>query len=289
MLSLRGSVVDSYASASATSGGTDSESSNSSYIPYLDYISATSFCRISWEGASTMSSSNTTLHYGGSLRASSSTPGLSPRPKAGRGRPSSNGSFQAQKRFEMIARMENAGLPEAAIAPMLGISVPRLRYLKKLPEYLIVRMRITHGIILDNDAKVAEIKEQRKELLVQMLPPALQVLANTLLTQANSYPEKKLQVTVAQDILDRSDIYTKVSRTEVKPVSFFDFEKADEESSRVLAAIKNAPALQSSVDTDTARSFSCGSESLTEEDQQLALSSLEAEAGERSERGTGDI
>src|SRR5215472_7392769 len=125
-------------------------------------------------------STTQTLHYGGSIRAaSSSSPGLSPAPARGPGRPSQNSSFQAQKRFELIARLENAALPESAIAPMLGISVSRLRYLKKMPEYLIVRMRITHGIILDQDAKMEEIREQRKELLVQLLPPALQTLANT--------------------------------------------------------------------------------------------------------------
>jgi len=230
-------------------------------------------------------SSNQTLHYGGSLRqsAASSTPGLSPAPIARkRGRPSRNTSFQAQKRFELMARLENAGLPESAISAMLFISVPRLRYLKKLPEYLVVRMRITHGIILDQDAQVELIREQRKELLVQLLPPALQALANTLLSQPQNYADRKLQIDVAKDVLDRSDIFAKVSRSEIKPVSFFDFEKTDSDSKEVLRALRNAiPEDEDNVRRvlDVHASFTCGSDALSETEQQLALSSLENHPG----------
>ena len=228
-----------------------------------------------------MGSSQTTLHYGGSLRQNPvSTPGISPAPiQRKRGAPNRNSSFQAQRRFELMARMENAGLPEAAIAPMLRISVPRLRYLKKMPEYLIVRMRITHGIILDQDSKLAEIKEQRKELLVQLLPPALQTLANTLLSQPQNYAERKLQVDVAKDVLDRSDIFAKVSRTEVKPVSFFDFEKTDKESQDIINVLKSAApaALDTSAASTIALSneFSSQSKGLNEFEQQEALKELE--------------
>lgn len=233
-----------------------------------------------------------TLHYGGSARpAGSVTPGLSPAPARGPGRPSQNTSFAAQKRFEMIARMENAAIPEGAIAPMLGISVPRLRYLKKTPEYLIVRMRITHGIILDHEAKVAEIREQRKEMLVQLLPAALQTVADTLLTQANTYAERKLKLEVAKDVLDRSDYFAKVSRTELKPVSFFDFEKSDQESAnvmRTLKAVAQAPSLSDASISDIRSSnmeFSVGSKGLSSEEQQAALEALatDSDAGEEPE------
>jgi len=177
--------------------------------------------------------------------------------------------------------MENAFLPESAIAGMLSISVPRLRYLKKMPEYLIVRMRLTHGIILDEDAKIQDIKEQRKELLIQMLPPALQVLANIIQKQPSSFAETKLQAEVARDVLDRSDIYAKVSRTELKPVSFFDFEKADTDSQSVLSALQGAAAL-AAPDAKTieavinvSKEFSEGSRSLTEEEAEEAMKSLE--------------
>jgi len=184
--------------------------------------------------------------------------------------------------------MENVGLSEAAIAPMLNLSVSRLRYLKKLPEYLVVRMRITHGIILDQDAKITEIKEQRKELLVQLLPPALQALGNTLLSQPQNYADRKLQIDVAKDVLDRSDIFAKVSRTEIKPVSFFDFEKTDRDSEEVLKALKGAAlaaqegrtlAVQVATQDieatlNTHREFTSGAP-LSENEQQDALASLE--------------
>jgi hypothetical protein len=140
-------------------------------------------------------------------------------------------------------------------------------------------MRITHGIILDQDSKLAEIKEQRKELLVQLLPPALQTLANTLLSQPQNYAERKLQVDVAKDVLDRSDIFAKVSRTEVKPVSFFDFEKTDKESQDIINVLKSAApaALDTSAASTIALSneFSSQSKGLNEFEQQEALKELE--------------
>lgn len=229
------------------------------------------------------------LHFGGSLN-----------PKSGRlgPKPSQGTAFKKQKRFETIVRLENAGIGEAAAAAMLCISVPRLRFIKKNPDYLNARMRITHGIILDHDSSLSQIREQRKEMLTQMLPPALQVLANELLQPAHTLAERKHKVEVARDLLDREGTFAKVSRTEVKPVDHFDFEHADKASSEILAVIKGtAPAacggravsgqktdVASETTTESglaaAEAFSNTSKTLSAIDQQLALSKLEEEATE---------
>lgn len=178
-----------------------------------------------------------TLFYGG-------TPAKTPY-KVGC-KPQSGTSFRKQRRHELIARMENAALPEGQIAVLLGISKDRLRTIKQHPDYLKARMAITLGIIVDTDAKLAEIREQRKDMLRQMLPPALQVIANAVNTPALSYAEKKLQVAVAQDILDREGTFAKISRTEVKPVEHFQWETADAEAHQVIDVLKGTLRVQQS-------------------------------------------
>jgi len=218
------------------------------------------------------SSTTQTLHYGGSLlRSKNGAFRLSSMPGKG-------ASFKKSKRLELIVRMENAGLPERAIASMLTISVPRLRYIKKSPAYLSTRMQITHGIILDADAQLATIREQRKEILSQMLPPALQALGNVLMSQPQGLADRKLQVAVAQDLLDREGTYPKVSRTEVKPVSFFDFETSDREAHSVLQALKEASSGGSSVESaaSDANVVFANSHTLSAIDQEAALAELEA-------------
>jgi len=214
------------------------------------------------------------LHYGGSI---SPTGKLRP----GLGEKSGN-HFKRQQRYELIVRLENAQIGLTQIAAMLCISRFRLDNIRKHPDYLAARMKITHGIILDNTKDLAVIKEQRKEMLTQMLPPALQTLANELQTPAATLAERKHKVEVARDILDREGTFAKVSRTEIKPVDMFDFEEADNTSRSIINAIRGvaAPKHFSENGTDTtieaARAFSSG-ETLSAESQQQALEELEKE------------
>jgi hypothetical protein len=178
-----------------------------------------------------MGSLKSHLHYGGSLGPVTGKIGS---------KPASGIAFRSQKRYESIIRLENAAFPDTAIAAMLCISVPRLQTIKKSPEYLAARIQLTHGIILDNESKVAHIKSQRKEILTQLLPPALQILAEEIQRPATNFAERKHKVALAQDLLDREGLFAKVSKTEIKPVDMFDFEKADAESMAVISALKGA-------------------------------------------------
>ena len=212
------------------------------------------------------------LHYGGSL-ASNGKLSSKPAPK---------NMFKKLKRLENMVRLEVAGFGEAAAAAMLCISVPRLRYIKKSPEYLQARIKITHGIILDNEAELGVIKEQRKEMLSQLLPVAFQALANEISAPATTLPERKHKTAIVQDLLDREGTFAKVSRTEVKPVEMFEFEQADEASRSIINAIRGiAPAksehTKEAVEANNAFS---NSHTLSAVDQQAALDNLERLAAE---------
>lgn len=230
-----------------------------------------------------------TLHYGGTQNPKSAA--LGPKPSAGK-------QFKTQKRFETIVRLENAGFSEAASAAMLCISVPRLRYLKKQSDYLIVRAKLTHGIILDWDNELAKVKEQRKELLTAMLPPALLCLSQEIQRPAITLAERKHQAQVAQDILDREGTFAKISRAEIKPVDHFEFERYDQASKGIIAALTatggGAASLSvSSVNEDgspkapfgahtleavAANEAFSNSHTLSQTDQEKALAQLEQEA-----------
>jgi hypothetical protein len=184
-------------------------------------------------------------------------------------------------------RLENAGFTPQQIAPMLGVSIPRIKSILQTPAYLNARIKITHGIIVDHDASLAEIKSQRREMLTQMLPAAFQVLANELLSSGVTIAERKHKVAVAQDLLDREGSLAKISRAEVKPVDQFDFEKADAASAALLHTIRGIAPAPTQISEDVAAALAANlkfanSHTLSAIDQQSALDKLEAEASKLS-------
>jgi hypothetical protein len=182
--------------------------------------------------------------------------------------------------------MENAAMSEHQIATMLLISIPRLRTIKKSPDYLKARMKITFGLIIDQDSSLAAVKAQRREMLTAMLPAALQIIANAVSRPAVGIAQEKLQISVAQDLLDREGTFAKVSRAEIKPVSSFSFESVDESSDSVIAAIKGTGASRSAPkatdDTTVTEALELAaqfsrSKTLSAVDQQTALDDLDKE------------
>ena len=232
------------------------------------------------------------LHYGGSINRKTRT--LGSKPHQGR-------QFKAHKRLETIVRLENAGFTESATAAMLVISVPRLRTIKKSPGYIAARAAITHGIIIDWDSKLAAIKEHRKEVLTQMLPQALQIVANEMMRPALTLAERKHQTELARDWMDREGTFAKISRAEIKPVDNFDFEQVDKISDSMINTIKgvaapprhvgegsttaaiNAFAVSAGVGAHTLEAIEANvafsnSHTLSQTDQEKALARLEEEA-----------
>jgi len=214
------------------------------------------------------------LHYGGSFTGRKGVLGRSP---------NKGQHFKARRRLETIARLENAGFTKPQIAPMIGISTNRLTHIMNSADYLIVRIAITHGVVIDHEAQLSVIKAQRKEMMTQLLPQGLQAIANILNQNAVTIADKKLQVAVAQDLFDREGTFAKISRTEVKPVDEWDFEKSDKASTtliNVLRGVAAPPTLtgdksQHTLEAVRANAEFSNSHTLTAIDQQAALTALE--------------
>lgn len=221
--------------------------------------------------------SNGHLHYGGSPTAN---------PKINGCKPASGRSFRTQKRLELMVQLENSAVPDHMAAAMLNISLTRLKQIKKSTDYLKARMKLTLGIVVDHGQRLEQIKEQRKEVLTSMLPQALQVIANAITRPALTVQEQKLQVAVAQDLMDREGSLAKVSRSEVKQVDKFDWNFIDEQNRSIFDVIKTtakanmnnsrtAAEIQDAVNLSA--DFS-NSKTIDVKDQQAALDTLEKEA-----------
>lgn len=168
------------------------------------------------------------VHFGGSMSPAGH---LSPKPRKGRG-------FRTQQKLDTIARLENANFPPTQIAAMLGVSVPRIKMIQRSADYINIRVAITHGIIIDHNAKLATIQEQRREILKEQMPLALLTLVNELHRPATTLAERAHKTRLAQDLMDREGTFAKITRTEIKPVDAFDFEQHDRDSRAVLAALR---------------------------------------------------
>ena len=208
------------------------------------------------------------LYYGGSINPSGK---LGPKPLR------SSRTFRSAKRLETIVRLENAAISEAAAAAMLSISVNRLRLIKKTPEYLRARIKITHGIITDNDGELANIRAQRREAICELLPPALRAIADAVITPAHTLAQRKFQLSAAQDILDREGTFPRVSRSEVAAkTSGFDWGAAEAHANVILNVLNVQSPTKSAEDLlGVAASFSGGAV-LSPDEQHKAIQSLES-------------
>lgn len=221
-------------------------------------------------------SSSNHLHYGGGFTR-----------KGGASSLPNGRKFKTQKRLETIVRLENAGFTVGQIAPMIMISQKRVQQIIRSTDYLNARIRITHGIIIDHESTLSQIKEQRKEILTQLLPPALQALANEIQAPAVTLMERKHKHAVITDLLDREGSFAKISRAEIKDVDHFDFEAADAQSRSLINAVRSVASPPTGKTEEIRKAIAQNvafsqSHTLSSIDQQEALKALEeaAESGE---------
>lgn len=216
-----------------------------------------------------MATSSKPLHFGGSM--SGKTGRLGSKPVEGL-------QYRTRRRVETIIKLEAAGFTRIQIAAMLCVSVNRLAYIMKSSDYLIARTAMTYGIILDEDARLKLIMSQRKDVLRQFLPAGLQILANELQRPAITIAERKHQVALVQDLMDREGTLAKVSKSEIKLDDKFDYNIADKTSQSVISAIRaSAPMVgkHHTVEAVAANAEFSNSHTLSAVDQQQALQALE--------------
>ena len=188
-------------------------------------------------------------------------------------------------RFD-LARLNGQNLmSDLEIAKVLGKSVRRLKYMRGTIPYMKKRMEFLTGINTDTAEQVAQASSLHRQQLKMMLPAALRIIYDTAqrpITPTTTLAERKFQVEVAKDILDREGSLPRISRTESHVKMEHDFGDLDGVSRDVLDSIDTpiqaADPSSSKAITDAiavSKDFS-NTATLSAQEMEASLASLEA-------------
>lgn len=138
-------------------------------------------------------------------------------------------------RMERMARFELAGYTDVEIAMCIGVTRQYVSVLRSTPEYISRRMQLATGVISSVTGNMEDDIQASTDQLKQMVPGALLALRNAMLDQSNP----KLRFEAAKEILDREGTLAKVSKSEIKQKTVFDFNSNDTIGQDLLAALQH--------------------------------------------------
>ena len=211
------------------------------------------------------------LHYGGSITKT----GL-----VGR-KPTKGMKFSVQLKIEKIVQFDLAilaglQLTDKEIGKVCGCSGFYVRCLRQRPEYLMLRMELTTGISVRAEDSVKTFVTLRKQAMVDMLPLAMRVVADTLM---NPNTPAALRAKMAVEIMDREGSNPKISRTDIHAKVEHNYTEADGVSAELLSFMSQAgatneidPLITRALEAN--RSFS-NNETITASTQERAMKMLE--------------
>ena len=184
-------------------------------------------------------------------------------------------------RFDLAKAQGTALLTDQDISRILHRSTRRLSVIRASEPYLRKRIELTTGISTDSETSVEEAIVKHKQLLRLLMPDAMRVLADQLQSKPISSIDKRLQTTVALEVLDREGTFPKISRSDVHTKIEHDYSEMDKISRSLLEAINSdtiSPEISEKRVAEALRinnSFS-NSETLTSAEQEAALAALES-------------
>ena len=92
---------------------------------------------------------------------------------------------------------------------------------------------------ISSDTVEMTIQRQR-QVLKEMMPTAFRVIADALCAKPTSIAEKRIQTSLALEVLDREGTFPKISRTDSHVKIEHDFASADQVSKDLLDSIDGA-------------------------------------------------
>ena len=211
------------------------------------------------------------LHYGGSITKT----GLSSR------KPRYGMKFSTQVKIEKLVQFDLAmlsglQLTDKEIGKVLSCSGFMVRCLRQKPEYLMLRMELTTGISARAEDSVKTFAAFRRQAMVDMLPLAMRVVADTLM---NSATPPALRAKMAIEVMDREGSHPKISRTDIHAKVEHDYANADGVSAELLSFMSQ-PGVTNEVDPliiralEANRSFS-NNEAISSSTQEYTMKMLE--------------
>lgn len=215
----------------------------------------------------------TNPHYGATL---TSRGRLSSKPREGT-------QFRTEVMLEKLVRFNlakaNSGniITDADLARIFGRSQRHLAVIRRKTSYLAKRMEIMTGVSLNSEGDVELTIARQRQYLKDMMPTAMRILADNLCVKANSLAERKLQVELAKEVLDRDGSFPKISRTDSHLKIEHDFSSTDGVSKDLLEAMGGSAQNTNTSLEDTIRANSAfsNSKTLDSEKQEKAMKILE--------------
>jgi len=211
-------------------------------------------------------------HYGGTLTS--------------KGRLSSKPREKTQFRTEVmleklvrfdLAKAQGATILDEDLARIFHRSQRHLNVIRKKTSYLAKRMEIMTGISGIAQENVELTIARQRQVLKELMPTAFRVIADSLQSKPTNLQEKRLQTSLALEVLDREGTFPKISRTDSHVKVEHDFAEADGVSKELLEAMGGSaqPENESIIEAIRANSRFANSQTLDTTKQEQAMKILE--------------
>jgi hypothetical protein len=216
----------------------------------------------------------TNPHYGGTLTRGGR---LSTKPREGT-------QFRTEVMLEKLVRFDLAKAQGALIldedlARILHRSQRHLNVIRKKASYLAKRMELTTGISVSAGETVELTIARQRQMLREMMPTAMRVIADSLCAKPTSIQEKRIQTNLALEVLDREGTFPKISRTDSHLKIEHDYSSADGISKDLLESMdgsaQHSDLDKSIIDVLEANEAFSNSDTLTSAKQEKAMKILE--------------
>lgn len=182
-------------------------------------------------------------------------------------------------RFDLAKLSGQSLISDTEICKILKKSYRVLNHVRSTSAYLRKRVELTTGISADCDNSVKQSAEMHKQVLEMMMPDALRVLANQLRNNPTNSVEKRLQATIAIEVLDRQGTLPKISRSDIHAKVEHDYSSLDSVSKDLIASVdgpmQTTAADKAILELIEANKNFANSESIATSKQEVAMKILE--------------
>lgn len=143
--------------------------------------------------------------------------------------------------MKKAASLMALGMKDQDIADHIGLTHAGYISMKQTPEYKVIAQQIATGVISEYDQALAEDLNNVKESIKDMVPDAIQAIADAVRQKV----DPKLRLTAAETILDRHGLFVKATRNQTTAetdVASFISAKDDDVAAN-LAAAQTSPTI----------------------------------------------
>lgn len=185
-------------------------------------------------------------------------------------------------KIERIARLslDPAGYTNEQIGNHLGCTAQTIVIIRQLPEYQAKMLELSSGVVSMYDQQLREETENARAELRSMVPSAMMVIRNALLSK-----NEAMRFKAATEVMDREGNLAKVSKTSVSLEKNPDMRVDPDVAQNLMQLLTNAPILTHSQEITAATggftSSSAGPDTanlrvgMTAEDAEAALEELD--------------